>query len=486
MDIFKKVSLINVVAITVFATTSLASTGTVTASALKLRKEPNTSADVITSIYEDSSVEILEENGEWFKVKYDGETGYVASKFIKKGSSTTKTENKTTNTATNTTTEKEKTNTTTATTNTTKETTTTEKKEEPKAEPKTTKITGDGNVVVKDSYLRSMPSLIAKPVTQVSKGKIVELGSKIGNWQKVTEGDVTGWIPTSKLGSEVIIEEPVEETATETKTEEKAEEKKEEKKEETKTTEKKDTTTETKKEETKTSSSTGKKGIVTVETARVRESGSLKAEVIGSLDKDDEVTIEAEEGDWYKVSGSGITSGYVSKSLIKVSGVTSRGSNDRDTSLIGEEPAKEETNKVEEQAPVATAAPAPSAQGAAVIEFAKQYLGYPYVAAGKNPSTGFDCSGFTQYVFSNFGISLGGSAASQTGNGTEVARANLQTGDLVLFYDDGYTKVGHAGIYISDGNFIHAANPKRGVVIDNLNTSSYYNPRYVTARRLVN
>ncbi len=473
MDIFKKVSLINVVAVTVFATTSLASTGTVTASALKLRKEPNTSADVITSIYEDSSVEILEENGEWFKVKYDGETGYVASKFIKKGSSTTKTENKTTNTATNTTTEKEKTNTTTATTNTTKETTTTEKKEEPKAEPKTTKITGDGNVVVKDSYLRSMPSLIAKPVTQVSKGKIVELGSKIGNWQKVTEGDVTGWIPTSKLGSEVIIEEPAEETATETKTEEKTEEKK-------------DTTTETKKEETKTSSSTGKKGIVTVETARVRESGSLKAEVIGSLDKDDEVTIEAEEGDWYKVSGSGISSGYVSKSLIKVSGVTSRGTNDRDTSLIGEEPAKEEANKVEEQAPVAAAAPAPSGQGAAVIEFAKQYLGYPYVAAGKNPSTGFDCSGFTQYVFSNFGISLGGSAASQTGNGTEVARANLQTGDLVLFYDDGYTKVGHAGIYISDGNFIHAANPKRGVVIDNLNTSSYYNPRYVTARRLVN
>lgn len=478
MDIFKKVSLINLVAVTVLATTSFASTGTVTASALKLRKEPNTSAEVITSIYEDSSVEILEENGEWFKVKYDGETGYVASKFIKKGSSSTKTENKTTNTATNTTTEKEKTNTTTATTNTTKETTTTEKKEEPKAEPKTTKITGDGNVVVKDSYLRSMPSLISKPVTQVSKGKIVELGSKIGNWQKITEDGMTGWIPTSKLGSEVIIEEPVEETAEQPKTEEK--------KEETKTEEKKEATTETKKEETKTTSSTGKKGIVTVETARVRESGSLKAEVIGSLDKDDEVTIEGEEGDWYKVSGSGINSGYVSKSLIKVSGVTSRGTNDRDTSLIGEEPAKEETKQVEEQAPVAAAAPAPSSQGAAVIEFAKQYLGYPYVAAGKNPSTGFDCSGFTQYVFSNFGISLGGSAASQTGNGTEVARSNLQMGDLVLFYDDGYTKVGHAGIYISDGNFIHAANPKRGVVIDNLNSSSYYNPRYVTARRLVN
>ena len=54
-----------------------------------------------------------------------------------------------------------------------------------------------------------------------------------------------------------------------------------------------------------------------------------------------------------------------------------------------------------------------------------------------------------------------------------------------MFYDDAYSKIGHVGIYMGDGQFIHSANPKRGVVTDNLNSSSYYNPRYVGARRLV-
>ena len=55
-----------------------------------------------------------------------------------------------------------------------------------------------------------------------------------------------------------------------------------------------------------------------------------------------------------------------------------------------------------------------------------------------------------------------------------------------MIYDEGRTKIGHTGIYIGGGNFIHAANPSRGVVIDNLNSSSYYNTRFVTARRIVN
>ena len=473
MDIFKKVSLINLVAITVLATTSLASTGTISASSVRLREKPSTEAEILTSIGEDSKVEVIEDSGDWLKVKYDNQTGYVFKKYVKLGdeakntnttnttknetkTSNTTTENKTTNTNTNTTTEPEK------------------------KEPEKVTIKGDGNVVLKDSYLRSIPSLIAKPVTQLSKGTIVKIVDRIGNWVKVTDEDLTGWIPQEKLGDEVVIEKEVEETEPEkkeTETTKKEETKKEETKQE-----------ETKKTEEKSSSTTKKNGVVSVDGARVRESGSKEAEIIGSLDKGDEVKIEATEGDWYKVSGSGISSGYVHKSLVLVTDVSSRGTNDRDKSMIGEEQQKTEEVKEEKvEAPVAAAAPAPapSGQGAAVVEFAKQYLGYPYVAAGKNPSTGFDCSGFTQYVFSNFGVSLGGSAASQTGNGAEVARANLQMGDLVLFYDDGYTKVGHAGIYISDGNFIHAANPTRGVVIDNLNSSSYYNSRYVTARRIV-
>ena len=87
-------------------------------------------------------------------------------------------------------------------------------------------------------------------------------------------------------------------------------------------------------------------------------------------------------------------------------------------------------------------------------------------------------------MFGHFGYSLGQVAASQTSLGTPVDRVNLQMGDLILFYDDGKTKIGHCGIYIQGGDFIHSANPQRGVVIDNLNTNSYYSQRFVTARRI--
>ncbi len=101
------------------------------------------------------------------------------------------------------------------------------------------------------------------------------------------------------------------------------------------------------------------------------------------------------------------------------------------------------------------------------------------------PEKGFDCSGFTRYVFGHFGFTLGQVAADQTSLGDVVERANLQIGDLILFYNDGKSKIGHCGIYMGSGDFIHSANPQRGVVTDNLNTNSYYSERFVTARRMV-
>lgn len=69
--------------------------------------------------------------------------------------------------------------------------------------------------------------------------------------------------------------------------------------------------------------------------------------------------------------------------------------------------------------------------------------------------------------------------------GEEIGRENIEPGDLILFYDEGKSKIGHTGIYIGDGNFVHAANASRGVVTDNLNTNSYYNSRFITAKRIV-
>ena len=120
---------------------------------------------------------------------------------------------------------------------------------------------------------------------------------------------------------------------------------------------------------------------------------------------------------------------------------------------------------------------------ASVITYAKQHLGAPYVFGGTKPS-GFDCSGFVRYVLGNFGISLERTAAEQLSCGYAVDRGSLSLGDLVFFnrtYGSGAAAT-HVGIYIGDGNFIHAATG--GVRITAL-SDDYYASRYVGARRVI-
>ena len=135
-------------------------------------------------------------------------------------------------------------------------------------------------------------------------------------------------------------------------------------------------------------------------------------------------------------------------------------------------------------AEASTPAPAPSAKGAEVVAYAKQFLGYKYVSGGSSPSTGFDCSGFTSYVYKHFGVSLSRSTSGQKNNGTSVSKANLQLGDLVIFNNSSNTAVGHVGIYVGGNQFIHAANAQKGVIITSL-SDSYYKARYVDGRRVL-
>ncbi len=115
-----------------------------------------------------------------------------------------------------------------------------------------------------------------------------------------------------------------------------------------------------------------------------------------------------------------------------------------------------------------------------VVDYAKQFIGVPYVYGGSSPS-GFDCSGFVKYVYSHFGVELTRTSYSQVHEGTYVPRSELQPGDLVFF--GSASNVHHVGIYVSDGNFIHAPKPGKTVTIETLN-SGYYNDRYYTARRV--
>lgn len=102
-------------------------------------------------------------------------------------------------------------------------------------------------------------------------------------------------------------------------------------------------------------------------------------------------------------------------------------------------------------APARVAAPAPSPSASAIVNFARQFIGTPYVYGGTTPD-GFDCSGFTQYVYAHFGISLPRSSSAQGTVGVRVSAAEARPGDLVWW-------PGHVGIYTGDGNHIAARQP---------------------------
>jgi peptidoglycan DL-endopeptidase CwlO len=123
------------------------------------------------------------------------------------------------------------------------------------------------------------------------------------------------------------------------------------------------------------------------------------------------------------------------------------------------------------------AADVPAARYGGVVGIAMRYLGIPYRWGGASPS-GFDCSGFSMYLYAQVGVSLPHNAAMQYGYGTPVSRSQLAPGDLVFF-----NGLGHMGIYIGGGQFIHSPHTGDVVKISSL-SDSWYAATYVGARRI--
>jgi peptidoglycan DL-endopeptidase CwlO len=116
-----------------------------------------------------------------------------------------------------------------------------------------------------------------------------------------------------------------------------------------------------------------------------------------------------------------------------------------------------------------------------ILSYASQFLGIPYVWGGTSPSPGFDCSGYVQYVYRHFGISISRTSEQQFNNGLAVSRSDLRPGDLVFFhtYSSGAS---HVGIYVGNNTMINSSNG--GVSYDDM-TNSYWAPRYLGARRVI-
>jgi hypothetical protein len=119
----------------------------------------------------------------------------------------------------------------------------------------------------------------------------------------------------------------------------------------------------------------------------------------------------------------------------------------------------------------------PTPIGVRAVKYARHLLGIPYVWGGSSPSSGFDCSGLVRYVYERVGISLPHSSYADFNLGRGVSRWALKPGDLVFF--DG---LGHVGIYVGNGRFIHA--PHSGTRVQIQSLGGWYRSRFVGARRL--
>ena len=197
-------------------------------------------------------------------------------------------------------------------------------------------------------------------------------------------------------------------------------------------------------------------------TLNVRSGPGTSYDKVTSLSNGAVVTITGIDNGWYKITTKAGTVGYVSSEYM-VTCKDSAGSRG--------------------DGPVASSMSYSTGLGQQIVDYAKQYLGVPYVYGGNGPNC-FDCSGFTTYVYRHFGYTLNRTATGQLSNGVSVSKSELQPGDLVFFKDGGSKPVSHVGIYIGGGQFIHASTSTYEVRINDL-TSGYYNNVYVYARRIL-
>ena len=192
-------------------------------------------------------------------------------------------------------------------------------------------------------------------------------------------------------------------------------------------------------------------------TLNMRSGAGTSYGVVSSLPDGTIVEIVGINNGWYKIQYGGKT-GYVSSDYM----VTVKDS-------VGSRSTAEAASS--------------SAIGDQIVAYAKQFLGVPYVYGGNGPNC-FDCSGFTKYVYAHFGVTLNRTATDQLANGTSVSKSQLQPGDLVFFRANTTKPVSHVGIYIGNGQFIHASTNTYSVQIDRLDTG-YYAGVYVYGRHIL-
>ncbi len=191
----------------------------------------------------------------------------------------------------------------------------------------------------------------------------------------------------------------------------------------------------------------------------VRKSASTTSAIVRNLrNAGSELTVTGVNGQWLKIRDAEGQDGYIRSDLLRYK---------RSQSAV-------QTGAVQSAADA----------GSALVQTAMLYKGYAYRWGGMSPSTGFDCSGFCNYVCAQHDVSLHRVAQDiYTNDGTAVSKDELQPGDLVFFGYGAYS-VTHVGMYVGDGQMIHASTSSTDVILSDIN-SNYYTRMYVGAKRVV-
>ena len=419
-----------------------ANTGVINAQTVNVRETADAESKILKQLPINQEVEVLETEGDWYKIKCENVTGYVRKDLV-----TVNNENQTQNNETNTQNTNVE-NTSAENTNTAQNNTQNNSTNNNATLTEANSKLGD-YVVNSDTKLKLVPTINATDVIDIKKDEKVKVTEIINGWACVEFNTSKGWIRKDKLQRE------------------------EQKQEEQQVQEQP--------AEQQTEQPTTKIKYINVGTVNVRKEPNSSSEIVANASLNDEVEVESETDGWSKVKVNN-KEGYIASSLLS--------DNKQETSRSMTTSRKSTTKKEQTKSEVAssttqnksqsTTSNSGSGTGSSIVATAKKYLGYKYVYGGSSPSTGFDCSGFTSYVYKQHGISLNRTAAGQYSNGVSVSRANLQPGDLVMFG----SPINHVAIYIGGGQIIHASTPSTGVRIDSLN-SGYYSKNYTGARRII-
>lgn len=420
-----------------FINTSLAAnTAKVMVDTANLRETTQTDSKILDLINKGESVEVLETKGEWYKVKYKNITGYLRKDLVQLNNETTETVEE------NTTNKTEE--------NTIEESTVSVNAEEVENTSNTenTEVATPGKYKAKeDLKLKVIPLINALEIDEIKKDTELEIKDIKNNWAYVNTQEKQGWVVLEKL-------EKVELKAESTQNEEP-------------TNKEQENTTSQNNQEKNTQEAakqTSKTMYINTETVNLRSSADRTSTIVVQLAINTKVEVVSEENGWSKISVNG-KEGYVLSSLLSSKKQeTSRGATESRIAAANKtETTKSETTKTQSAQTTNTSTSnqtttTSSTNGANVVAYAKQFIGTKYTYGGTSPSTGFDCSGFTSYVYKHFGVSLPRTSGGQSGVGTAVTKANLQAGDLVIYS-------GHVAIYVGGGNVIHSPRPGKTVCI---------------------